>query len=622
MAVKLIERAFDYETTGLDAYRGARSFSRSLCTPDGVVDIMRKDRVGDAKYRQSIQDFFDDTSIVKICHNFHFELSISLEEGYTIPEDTRWEDTMLMSQIINNLFYSHGLDAVAEHYCPDPETRMEWRRIDQSIEEARRIYGTYDRIPVSLMDPYQYADAERGMLVYLVQKPLLSPAQLADYYNEIELVKETVRMERRGFMLHVPAAITLIKDMEKELAEIPCQVDGRSVNFRSTPQLLDLFYTQKGLPVQKNKKTKKPSADKHALEALRTISADPELHQLIDDILKFRSYSSGITTIKGYIKAAGPDSIIKTHINTNEAGTGRESTTDPSMQNIQKEVGLKTKFSVPARRCFRSRPGYTLDLCDYAGIEMRLAVQATGSARLIRLLEQDYDFHDACARLFYGTRYLDPGEAVKFYLECEHSRQKAYQQLVSELGRDEALEITHKIVKKILRSAAKNGRFAMLYGAGIGQVADTLAISIAEAKAGCARDREEFPEFYSLMTDCMNQVRNTGYIETFFGRKLYVDPSRPYAATDYKIQGSAAGLFKRAQIRVSRWLRKMELDMHPLLPVHDELVFEKHRSLLSRQPEIWAEIGRIMTTMPEITVKLAIEWKQSTFTWDLAKEIK
>jgi DNA polymerase-1 len=581
--------SFDTETTGLDPYRGAEIFAWSTCGYDGDIHVSRFDEHHDS--RQELDLLLRDTSVAKVCHNLHFDLAMLATGGYPIPSDTEWHCTLLICQLLNNLEPSNSLDELAYKYGHYPMDQ------DKPIEVAARIYGSYNKIPRKMMREYQKADAERTMLLFQTFYPYIQrdPLLMAEYLNEIETVKATIHMEMRGIMVCKQEAEKLKNWLEDELNRITvetAELVPYAINLNSPTQVIKLLYTDLKWPViEMNKSGLAPSTEKDVLETLRKMQIELQMPQhavdILDLILRQRSYTKGLGMVQSYLDASDNDGILHPHINTNAARTGRESSENPNMQNISKDFALKTRYPVPARKCFRARPGYIIVLIDYAGIEMRLAVQATGSIRLIKLLESDFDFHDACAKSFYGERYLK----------------------------------ADKKLKKMLRSAAKNGRFAMLYGAGIAQVAATLGLTLAEAKAGVERDKKDFPEFYTMMDDCIREASQTGHIVTFFGRKLKVNRKKAYTATDYKIQGSAAALFKRAQVRVDKYLREKWNDEIALwLPVHDELILEIPRKYLSQRDVILRDVKNIMVNFDEITVKLNVEFKQSTYTWADAQE--
>jgi DNA polymerase I len=588
----MIFESLDTETTGLDPYRGSRIFAWSICDQQGHTYISRYD--SDKNSRQILQSKLSNTSVEEVSHNMHFDYAMCLMDDYKIPEDKIWHCSQLAHQVLYNLEPSNALDDLAYKYGGYPKEQ------DIPIKQAARIYGSYDKIPKYLMNKYQGADSERCMLQFLTDYPYIqrNPKLMEEYNIEIALVKTTVRMEMRGIMLCRPETLKLKSWLESELSGVEgesLQRIGHNVNLNSPKQIVHLLYEEFGWPVlsftDETKNT--PSTDKNALEELRVNAQDAGMDEnaveVLNLILKYRSYTAGMGMVKSYIEATGDDDILHTHINTCQARTSRESSENPNMQNVRKEKALKTKYPVPARKCFRARPGYILIPRDYSGIEMTLGIQATGSQRLIRLLEEKFDFHSACAESFYGERYLRADSDLR----------------------------------SMLRSAAKNGRFAMLYGAGLLTVAITLGLTIEEAKAGYERDKIEYPELYEMMEACIEEAYKKGYIETFFGRRLYVNKKKAYTATDYKIQGSAAGLFKRAQVRVDAYNKDYWCDEVAIwLPVHDELIIEFPRKRLKYLNEYLTYTDKLMTEFNEITVPLRVGTKISNYLWSQAKEYK
>lgn len=570
----------DYETTGLTDDPNARVFSYSLTwCDDGYTEVYRNDtpdKIPLSLYEDRIQDFWQSTC-EGVAHNFSFENHMSLREGWVRNPNKQMHDTMIMHQYINNLSSSNQLKYLAPLYAG---ITPEWEKPWKAVKEAFKIYGRYDLIPEYLMHPYQIADGEATASLFNLFLPLVKPWE--EYLNEINLIYTTVRMERIGFMVDRKNAQDLIDVMEGDLTSNEIEMEaivGRKLNMNSPAQLSHYLYKELGLPDQ-------GSVDIEAIESLRKINNLP----VLDCILKKRAYTRGVSTIQSYLTSSLFDGAIHPTINTNKARTGRETSENPNMQNVSKEFKVDSKYTVAARKCFRARPGYFLLLADYAGIEMRLGVQGTKSERLIKLCRENFDFHAAMATSFYGKRYTEE-QNIK--------------------------------IKKALRSKAKNARFAMFYGAGIKQTADTLGLSIEEVTVGYERDKKDFPEIYAFMDECTLFAKKHGYIETYFGRRLRTESDRAYVATDYKIQGSAAALFKHAQVDVDNYfINDIGYSLaRCILPVHDELVMELHRSLLSDLDSIMVNINRIMTDYTQITVPIKVEFNRSMLTWDAKKEI-
>jgi len=567
----------DYETTGFQDDPNARAFSFSLTwVDDGYTEVMRD--VGPDFNKRMEQFWFSPCQ--GIAHNAKFEWHFTLRHGWPVHPKKVVHDTMIMHQYIDNLSMFHNLAYVTGKYAGYVE---EWNARWADVDKAKKIYPNFKLIPEYIMHPYQIADGEATASIFETMRGHVRPWD--EYLVEIQLLKVTTDMERLGFMVDKSKALALISKMESiyesNLVDITSIV-GRSINLNSPKQIV-AYFDEIGLPFRHKGEA---SVDNESLSRL----SKKEDHPIIDCILKSRAYTRGISTVQDYIKRSKHDGAIHPNIKTNHARTGRESCENPNLQNVSKEMKAGAKYTIPARSCFRARPGYFLLLGDYAGIEMRLGVQGTKSERLIKLCEEDFDFHAACAEAFYGRVFT------------EEKDPKA---------------------KKAMRNRAKNARFAMFYGAGLLQTAKTLGQTAEETSVGFARDKELFPEFYDYMKWCSDFAKKNGYIETFFGRNLRVEQDRPYSATDYAIQGSAGALFKHAQIAVHHWFTG-EIGRNLariLLPVHDELVMEIHRSLLPEVKYIMKNVNRLMVDFPQITVPIKVEFNQSMYTWDAKKEV-
>jgi DNA polymerase I-like protein with 3'-5' exonuclease and polymerase domains len=550
--------AFDYETTGFQHNPDARIFSVSFTWLDGHTEVHY------GNFMQRLVDFWK-SPCTGIAHNIKFELAFTLKHKIIRNPKKILHDTMIMSQYVDNLQHSHSLDYVATRYAGHID---EWDKYDEAVHRASKIYGTYDKIPKHIMLPYQKNDTERTMLLYRLLWSHVKPQ--SEYWNEIELVKTTMEFENNGIMVHEPNTLKLIKWAEGELSKAIQKADaiaGRHVNLLSVPQMQRLLFQELCLPY-------KESLDKENLDLL----FDETKHPIIDCIRRARAYKNGISTIQSYLDLA-IDGILYPNILTNPLVTGRQASHNPNMQNVRKEVKAGQEYTIPARQCFMPRPGHFLLLVDESGIEMRLGVQGTGSKRLIKLCAEDFDFHAAYATSFYGKRFT------------EEKNEK---------------------IKSALRSRAKNGRFARFYGAGLHTLSKTLGLPEEQVRAGIERDKAEFPEFEQYMDDCTLTARRTGQIETFFGRSLRVERQRPYSATDYCIQGSAAALFKHAQNSVHRNVKEVKI----LLPVHDELVMEVDNYYFKNVKELMAKIKPYMINFPQITVPLNAEFAIGKETWN------
>ncbi len=601
----LPERSFDYETTGTRPYNGDTPFAFCIGRPfldragdiDVEVDIYRFDQGRKSKDRALgvLRDFWDDTSLIKVIQNAKFEVAFTRQLGIDIPEATQLHDTYIQSSILRNLAPSHALDIVAYELCGYP------RGVD--IEVARAFARQpkdrkgYQYIDIDLMNRYQTADGERPLLIHytFIDDLQDDPALWAHYQIEIQLVYVTQRMEEFGIRLDRPNIVKLRDWLVGELAVVDKanQDHFGGVNFRSTKQLRELLFdTLKFQPI-KLTPSGAPSTDKDTLEKLREQINNDRQKEVFDLILQTRSYKSGLKSLERYEEYADDTGIIHPNINTVGAhATLRESCDTPNLQNVSKEAALTNPFPVPLRKAFRTRKGRVLWFADYSGIEMRLIIAATDEEELLAMLQAD-----PLADMHYPT------------VECF-------------LGVDEAAYLKKNDPKlfKVHRGAYKNTGFCIAYGGSNKKVGVVLGKPYDEIVDGAERYRRRFPRIDGFKDQLVAEVAEVGYIKTMFGRKIWVPLDKPYTASNYSIQGTAADVLKRAQVRVGRWLEKEFGDrVRMVLPIHDEIVFSVSREVIRQGEAIRREISRIMVDMPELPVPLATEWKEARADWASAK---
>jgi len=591
-------KAFDVETTGLRAYHGDRIFAYCIGHHDGSVDVYRFDNDDERMNRRSrrvLQRFFDDTSIVKVAHHYKFELGMLRAFGINVPDDTVWEDTMIMSRMLRNLAPSHELDRVAFELFGYP------RDNDKAVNDMKKK-GLMHKVDRDLMTAYQVDDGVRTMLLYRLWReeardmhPETDIDLYHDYLNEIALIAATQRMEEYGLMLDDEGVDGLLDWLEVEFDRVQrdtFEYLGELVNLNSDVKVRALLYGRMKFPVLRlSKKGKLPSCDKDTLFELKEEYPDEEVFDLI---LRWRSYQSGMTYVDGYRKTADRKRIMHPNINTNQARTGRQSSSGPNLQNVSKEEAVKNPYAVPARRAFRARPKHVMYFVDYAGIEMRLIADRTGEPEFMRLIAEGGDPH-ALATEVLCSGFID---AVKLRKEDPHAF-------------------------KVLRGAVKNAQFAIAYGAGLGRVASTLKQSPEVVEEGYFGYCDRFPLVSGFTNAMIRQVEANGYVTTPFGRKLWIRLDKPYSASNYLIQGTGAQVLKRGEIRVDDYFkRQWSNDVRCVLPIHDELVFEMPVDLLKYQDEILRQVAYLMTDMPEIEVPLEVEVKKTKVDWASAREYK
>lgn len=644
--------SFDIETTGLSAYLGNEIFSycvgETIKEKNEIVDsklfVYRIDEMEEYTKKleniKLLKSFWKDTSKKKVIHNAKFELMFLDVEGIEVPENSIIHDTMIISQIINNVCPSHALDYLCKIYngykvavcdsCADnfevfvprmgrtqngecivckTQEEMSYYDIDGAVEKsAKANEKKYNLIPKFLMFVYQLSDAERPLLLFHSMMPRLleNRKMYLDYLNEIELIKVTQQMEKFGIDIDIQNIEDISEWLTYEIEKVreeTFELLGEYVNLNSDDVVKRLFYKKYNFPVLTLTDKNEPSTDKDVIMTLKNSFN----HPIFDLILKQRSYTKGLSTIKSYIKLSDVNGRIHTNINTNFARTGRQSSNNPNLHNVSKEAAEKNPFPVPLRKCFRAPRKEIMFLSDYSGIELRLIVEATGEDEMIDLLaaNPDADLHHLTAECFLMPEV--------FFLRQD----KIFNQ-----GVKNAKELKEKDPKrfKVIRSAYKNTGFCIAYGGGVEKVAFTLAKQVDEIRIGDANYRRRFPKINDFTKEVGAEVMKRGFIETSFGRVLYIPRDKAYIGSNYKIQGTAAGILKRAQVNLAKFYkRELNGRMRIILSIHDEIIHTMRRELLKYQDEILTEISRIMTDMPEIKVPLRVEHKRTTTDWNSAK---
>lgn len=593
----------DFETTGLTPYKGSRIFAYAIGFINlGFVNeveridyiVKRIDNENEKENKENLdylKGFFLDTSIIKIGHNIKFELSFCQVHNIFIPPSTIWHDTMLMSQILNNLWLSHGLDNLTYDLCGYT------KEIDKKIKQQFKLLGNYQLIDKQLMYDYQLTDIERTALLYFTFKNHIYKDRktLENYLIEIEVVKITQHEESHGICLHKYKIKQLRKWLEDEIDKV-----GKSsylllneyVNLNSDETIRRLLYRKYKMPILAFTDGGLPSTDKDVLSTLQIQSE----HNIFELILKQRSYTKGLATLKSFEKYGGDELIIYPNLNTCATRTSRKSSSNPNLQNVSTEAAEKNPYPVPLRKCIIPPAGYVFIVSDYKGIELRLIVNDTKEPELFNMLMQDAD-----ADLHIPT--MECFMMEKVYIIKNDS---IFMQGVNKVKQ---LEKIDKKRFSVLRKVYKNTGFCVAYGGGDQKVALTLGKKYEEIKIGALNYRRRFDSINNFTKRTIEEVKKNGFITTVFGLKRSVPIDKPYIGANYRIQATAAGILKRGQIKVDNFLNKNKSlrDIKLVLDVHDENIYKFPKYLLNRKDEILPYMYSAMIDMPEVEVPLRVE---------------
>jgi DNA polymerase-1 len=561
----------DTETTGLG--RDARIFAYSVTDWEGKTEIYRS---LDRRFLPRLKELFKlgKNQIPLIFHNASFDLGmISRLLGRPVWRGLKFHDTMVLSHLVLNHHYSHSLEDLAFDLAGYP-------KIDREIHGLAKKLGGMHKVPKEDMDRYQTADGERTMLLFRAFFPKVRgrPEWARLYELELEVIQVSLDMERRGIRLLRGETGRLIEELERKCRALEILLEERTWKGFQPLSVLDrrkLLYEVYGFkPIGKKTGTGEETTNKVVIRQYLEKRGVPDWRKrTLECLLEYGSYRHGIPILKGYLKAAGEDGIIHPRIHSLAAVTGRQSASNPNLMNVAKEEVLLNPYPIPARRCFGPREGYVNLHIDYSGIEMRLLVHYSKDERMLEAFRKGEDPHDLACQIFYGQ------------------------------------------LTKELRGAAKNTNFAIPYGAQIQKVYETLGLGKKEGEQAFLRYQSTFPGLCGLSRVTAEEVFNTGGVTTAHGRYLRVPKREAYVGTNYKIQGTGADILKIAETRVAR-LHRGEWDgVYLLLPIHDELVIEYPASEMNSLPDYLADVERVMTDFPQLTVPLEIGVEIAVDNW-------
>jgi DNA polymerase-1 len=478
------------------------------------------------------------------------------------------DDTMLESFVFNATASRHDMDSLARRYLGyDTITYT-----DVAGKGAKQIAFSH----VALDDATRYAaeDADVTLRLHRVLAPKLAavPA-LERVYREIEipLVPVLERIEANGVMIDMDELRRQSADLARRmlgLQQHATELAGRTFNLDSPKQVCALLFEELKLPALVKTPTGQPSANEEALEAIA------DQHELPRVILDYRSLAKLRSTYTDKLPdMANPDDG-RVHTSYHQAGaaTGRLASSDPNLQNIP----IRTEDGRRIRKAFVAPAGRRIVACDYSQIELRIMAHLSEDPALLRAFASGADIHRATAAEVFGR------------------------------GMDE--------VSSNERRAAKAINFGLMYGMSAFGLAKQLGIARGEAQDYIALYFNRYPGVRDFMDRTRLQAREQGYVETVFGRRLYLEniasrnqglrAGAERAAINAPMQGTAADIIKRAMIDIDGWLAAHRSRALMILQVHDELVFEVDAGFVET---LLPEVGARMAAAAELKVPLVVD---------------
>ncbi|WP_323923764.1 DNA polymerase I [Aeromonas caviae] len=566
--------AFDTETTSLD-YMEARvvgvSFAiepgKAVYVPFGHDYLGAPVQLTEAVVLGKLKPLLEDPTRLKVGQNLKYDRNVLLNHGIELQGIAY--DTMLESYVLNSTASRHDMDSLARRYL-NAETISFEEIAGKGVKQL-----TFNQIELEQAAPYAAEDADITLRLHQTLWGKLSAEPgLAKVFSEIELplLPVLARMERLGTTIEPKLLHQQSQEIEVRLAELEKQAHelaGQEFNLSSPKQLGEILFTKLGLPIIKKTPKGAPST---AEEVLAELAETYELPQLLMEHRGLAKLKSTYTD-KLPLMIKPQTGRVHTSYHQAVAATGRLSSTDPNLQNIP----VRNEQGRRIRQAFIPCAGYKLVAADYSQIELRIMAHLSGDKGLLTAFAEGKDIHKATAAEVFGV----------------------------------ALDA----VTSDMRRSAKAINFGLIYGMSAFGLAKQLGIGRAEAQKYMDLYFERYPGVLEYMERTRQQADVQGYVETLFGRRLYLPDIKSRnaglrkaaerAAINAPMQGTAADIIKRAMINVDGWIRGIEDEsIRMLMQVHDELVFEIREEKLE---EYIALIKEKMSGAAELDVPLVVE---------------
>ena len=524
----------------------------------------------------ALKDWLEDAGAKKVGHNLKFMSHALANHGIELAGGAG--DTMLDSYVLNSTATSHDFDRAVNHYleldCISGEDVFGKGRGRLSPAQA----------PLEQVTPYAAQKADYALRLHgILTAKLKETPVLDDVLRGMEMPLSPVlaRMERAGVLVDAEVLAQHSQELAEQLQQLQQQAfeqAGREFNLGSPKQLGDVLFNRLGLEPVRRTSTGQPSTSESVLHELAAV------HPLPETVLQFRN----LAKLKSGYTDALPGCIdpntgrVHTSYQQAVAATGRLSSINPNLQNIPARTGEGRRI----RQAFVAPEGRVLISADYSQIELRIMAQLSGDEGLRGAFSEDMDVHRATAAEVFGT----PPDSV---------------------SADQ-------------RRAAKAINFGLIYGMSPFGLARQLGVSRGEAQEYVNHYFARYPGVQQYMERTREQAHEQGWVETLFGRRLYLPDirvrdfrRRSYAersAINAPMQGTAADIIKRAMIVIDEWLEPRQDKARLIMQVHDELVFECERDFAG---ELTAEVTRMMAGAASLEVPLKVDLGQGP-NWDAA----
>ena len=573
--------ALDTETDNLD-YMAANLVGISFALENGEAAYLplQLDYLGAPKTLEKttaltlLKPVLENPAIQKVGQNFKYDLTIFARNGIDVQGVAF--DTMLESYVLNSTG-RHNMDDLAKRYLGHQTISFE------EIAGKGKNQLTFNQIPLEKAAEYAAEDADVTMkLQQVLWEKLSKEPTLEKLFKEMELPLLGVlsRMERRGVLIDSDALFLQSNEIANRLSELEEQayvLAGQPFNLASTKQLQEILFDKLGLPVIQKTPKGAPSTNEEVLEELAFS------HELPKVLVEHRGLSKLKSTYTDKLPQMVNPQTGRVHTSYHQAvtATGRLSSSDPNLQNIP----IRNEEGRRIRQAFIACEGFTVVAADYSQIELRIMAHLSQDQSLINAFTQGKDIHRSTAAEIFGV---------------------ALDEVTSEQRRN-----------------AKAINFGLIYGMSAFGLSRQLGIGRADAQSYMDLYFKRYPGVQTFMHDIREKAKAQGYVETLFGRRLYLPDINSSNAMRRKgaervainapMQGTAADIIKRAMIQLDQKLQN-DPDIAMIMQVHDELVFEVRSEKVAFYSEL---IKTQMESAADLVVPLIVDVGQGT-NWDEA----
>jgi len=565
--------AVDTETTSLD-YMEAEVVGISLSVTAGEAAYIplahdypgAPDQLPRDAVFEKMREFLESPKYRKVGHHLKYDAHVLARHGIQLQGMAF--DSMLESYVLNSVATRHDMDSVARHYLGRETIHFE----DVAGKGAKQL--TFNEIDLETAAPYAAEDADITLQLHETLWSKLGEIEsLRDVYADIEqpLVPILLDMEETGVLIDRQMLATQSSELAKKMLELEKEAHelaGGPFNLGSPKQLQQILFEKLELPVTRKTPKGQPST---AEDVLLELADDYDLPRVI---LEYRSVSKlrSTYTDKLPLQIARSTGRVHTSYHQAVAATGRLSSTDPNLQNIP----IRTPEGRRIRQAFIAPEGQVLMAADYSQIELRIMAHLSADEGLLKAFAAEQDVHRATAAEVFEAELDD--------------------------------------VTADQRRSAKAINFGLMYGMSAFGLGKQLGIRHGQAQEYIDLYFDRYPGVKAYMDNTREIASKQGYVETVFGRRLYLPEinarnaqRRQYAersAINAPMQGTAADIIKRAMIKVHDWLAGDDTDGRMIMQVHDELVFEVAEDIIDPFKD---QVTNIMCAAADLSVPLKVD---------------